>query len=439
MSTTVPPRDGDAFNDPPAHPAAHPLLTDETVLRRVFQERYPALAIEAKSQLGEATALTPRVVEGAFVRAWDARDRLETEAQLQAFLVEDVKHGAARALSRRAAAHRFGAHGTTDSGAAAGGGGGAHAPSGDQIDESRSWSHIASAIHGDAHSSTALAQAAEISRHDAAGHMAAVGKGESWRIPVAIGVVALALSVGGVVWLDKMGEDSAVANAVSSPNARTVAAAIGQMAVVPLNDGSRVRLAPESKLSIPQDFGAKMRAVKLDGAATFEVAPGLPRDLEVRVRNAIVDAKGTKFTAAGYPTDSAAVVRVDEGSVLVRVGKESRSLTAGQSLIVGGDGIPRTPTADEVDEALGWTDGRFTVAHRQLREVLPRLNRWYGLDVKVPDLPLLDRPVTIRASLDSNRAAIREVEKSAGVRFGYEGETKVFRDAKGKGSGKGKR
>ena len=83
-------------------------LTDESALHDAFLVEYPILTAEARGELGpEASVLTPKVVEGAFVRAWDSRDRLTTPAELHHFLVEDVHHAAARALSRRAAAHRF--------------------------------------------------------------------------------------------------------------------------------------------------------------------------------------------------------------------------------------------------------------------------------------------------------------------------------------------
>jgi len=52
--------------------------------------------------------------------------------------------------------------------------------------------------------------------------------------------------------------------------------------------------------------------------------------------------------------------------------------------------------------------------------------------VKVPDLPLLDRDASFSVPLDSSRLAISQVEQSANVKFAYEGETKVFRDAGGK-------
>ena len=69
---------------------------------------------------------------------------------------------------------------------------------------------------------------------------------------------------------------------------------------------------------------------------------------------------------------------------------------------------------------------RVTVA-RKLVDVVAELNRWYGTDIKVPELKAHDRPASVDAPLDSLRVAIAQVENSAGVTFGYEGQTMVFR------------
>ena len=76
------------------------------------------------------------------------------------------------------------------------------------------------------------------------------------------------------------------------------------------------------------------------------------------------------------------------------------------------------------------------IAHGQLRHVVEALTRWFNYDVKVIDLPLLERPAGFEVPLDSSRLAIAQVEKSANVKFAYEGETKVFRDASGKPAAK---
>jgi len=151
MSTTFNASDGGTHTPVPTGVA----LADEEALRQVFHLEYSALYAEARAELGDnARALAPKVVEGAFVRAWDARARFRTPAEVHAFLVEDVHHAAARALSRRSAAHRLS------------GGGKQQAHSVQDEPEEEAWQHIMKALHGEAHSPQALAEAARHSRHE---------------------------------------------------------------------------------------------------------------------------------------------------------------------------------------------------------------------------------------------------------------------------------
>ena len=60
--------------------------------------------------------------------------------------------------------------------------------------------------------------------------------------------------------------------------------------------------------------------------------------------------------------------------------------------------------------------------------MLPLLQRWYALDLNVADARLLERKASVRAPVTSSKQAIEDVERTAGVRFGYQGENKVLRD-----------
>jgi len=116
----------------------------------------------------------------------------------------------------------------------------------------------------------------------------------------------------------------------------------------------------------------------------------------------------------------------------VRQGKAASPVEAGSALYVANGQAPRQASADEQAEADSWRNGTLTVSRRALRDVLPQLKRWYNLDVTVPDSAFLSRPVTLRASLDSSRQAIRGIEQSTGLQFGYRGQAMVFEAADGK-------
>jgi ferric-dicitrate binding protein FerR (iron transport regulator) len=420
MSTTVPSPNGDA---PSATPSL--ILPDEDALRRVFTTEFATLAGQAQSRLGEAASLTPRVVETAFVRAWQEREKIQTSEELHAFLAEEVQHGAARALRKRAAAHRLGHHGEEEG----------HASTTTHVEGAHanlevSWAHVLKTIHPQ-HDAEAMKAAAAISRHEAAEHITEMAKGKSLLIPITIGIVAIGLAVGGVALADRLGAARATEQAVNSQDARNVATAFGQLGELNLDDGTKVRLAPETKLSIPKKFSVeKLRAVKVGGSATFEVKQGLPNPLQVFAGNAVVIAKGTSFTIGAYPNSNTVTVQVKEGAVDVRVGEVVRAANAGEALLVDKSGAIRPPTADELEEAIGWTNGRLTLVNRQLRDVLPQLQRWYNLDVKVPELPVLERTLTLRVPLDSTRMAIAQVEQGAGVKYKNVNNVKVFLDDK---------
>jgi ferric-dicitrate binding protein FerR (iron transport regulator) len=228
--------------------------------------------------------------------------------------------------------------------------------------------------------------------------------------------------------MNQLGADAKIASAVNATDVRVVTSLPAQVGVVTLDDGSTVRLAPESRLSIPKGFGPDLRAVKLEGAATFSVAPGKSRDFQVHARDAVVVAKGTKFTVRRYDTDAATTVVVEEGSVEVRQGDKKQPLAAGTALVAVTGQPSRTATSDEADAASAWNSGTLAVTNRPLREVLPQLRRWYGLTVNVPQPALLERPTSFRASLDSSRQAIRGIEQSTGLEFGYIGQNMVFRE-----------
>ena len=411
MSVTSPTMGSDS-------PAPGVPLSDPQSLEQYFRSHFNELATEAKAQLDDAAPAAPRVVEGAFRHAWEERERILTPQELDAFLHEEVRHGVAREKSRRASLHHH-AHGASKA-----------VPHATPVDVDQSWSHLSHTLHlvPEEHNPDVAQEVAAVLRHDTAGHVADMAKQRSWKGAIAVGVVAAIVVAGGIYYVDRLGDEGAVSGALNSPDARTHVAATAQLAIVTLDDGTRVMLTPESKLIVPKQFGELMRAVKLEGEATFTVAPGRSKPFEVRAANTKTVVTGTVLTVRSFTAEGSVVVALKEGTATVKVGDSTRTVGAGQAVFVK-ESKMREPTAPELQEATSWNDKTLTISNRTLRDVLPQLRRWYGIDIKVVDLPLLDRPVSIQASLDSPKEAITAVEKSANVKFGYEGKTMVFRDA----------
>jgi ferric-dicitrate binding protein FerR (iron transport regulator) len=390
-------------------------LRDEATLERLFRTHFSSLCDEARDHLGESAAsAAPKVVESAFRQAWDDRAHIATEADLTVYLHDMVRRCAARELSRRAAAHHLG--GAAPAAAH-------HATSAPDVDQA--WAHLTRHLHPEANRAEAQAYAEKL-RHEAAEHVGDLSKPRSWRIPVALGIVGAALAGGAMWWVTRLGADAAVTRALASSEARPLAAANGRTGTLTLADSTQVMLGAGSKLIVPKFFNEQMRAVKIEGAARFTVAPGNSLPFEIRAGNAAVIATGTTIIVRAYPNDPVVTVRVPEGTAVVKVNEEERSLAAGQSVVIETNGTMREPTPAELAVGTNWINRRVTVA-RPLRDVVQEINRWYGVDIKVPEIKAHDRPASIDAPLDSLRVAIGQVEKTADVTFGYEGQTMVFR------------
>jgi ferric-dicitrate binding protein FerR (iron transport regulator) len=430
---TLPPRSGDAPNGAPAAPTQGtppaPMLPDEAALHRLFEAEFPPLVDSASRELGAAAALAPRVVESAFVHAWEQRARFETPAGLQAFLRDDVHHGVARTLSRRAAAHRLGHHGEAEHATAAGAMPGGAAVAAPPVDTEVAWMHVLHTIHDQGPKHEARAHAIEQTRHDAAQHVASIGAKRTWWPVVVAAVIALVAIVVAMQWADRASQQSAIARALAAQDTRLASSGRGQQANVTLGDGTRVRLAPDTRVTIPKEFGPKFRAVALEGAATFEPTAGDANAFQVHTHNVIVVATGTKFSVRSWQGDDAVGVLVHEGTVAVRVGDTERTLSANQALVVRPDGAMDTPDEPTRKMLMGWTDGRVVLPQQPLEKVLPLLQRWWDLDVGLADPSLGSRPVSIDAPLASAKEAVAAIEQQARVKYSYAGRELVFRDA----------
>lgn len=214
-----------------------------------------------------------------------------------------------------------------------------------------------------------------------------------------------------------------------APRPRIYTTADGQRADVHLMDGTRVRIAPGSRLRVASDFGRERRDVYLDGEAYFEVAHDARRPFTVYAGNASARDLGTAFAVRAFPEDGAVQVAVRAGVVaLSGVGR----LAAGDVGRLGADGRASVEHGVDVDEVLAWTTGRLDFSDAPLRRVLADVHRWYGVDVGLSDTAFAELPFTGTLSDLTPSDAVALVAATLGMRVERDGERFVLHPIPGR-------
>lgn len=247
------------------------------------------------------------------------------------------------------------------------------------------------------------------------------------------GMAAAAALVGAIglgVW-----RMAPVGDADNAAQATVYTTRVGVRDSVLLSDGSRVVLAPGSRLTVASGF-ATSRVVELEGAAYFDVRHDEAHPFTVRSNGAEIRDIGTAFSV-NTDAAGAVVVAVTEGIVAMKgvagEGSAPVELRAGDR----GTLKPGVGTASEVAVQRGrvtpsdvaWTRGEITYRDTPLREVQADLRRWYGIELQAPDSVLATRTLTASLRPDSADQALQIIAIALGAEMSRTGDTVVLRAA----------
>jgi ferric-dicitrate binding protein FerR (iron transport regulator) len=386
---------------------------DERALERLVRLRYHDLFERARHELGADAARAPRAAEHAVLRAWADRDRLDTPEALERALDTALQQGITVERGRAAAVHRLEAHHHTQHVA--------HAVTEPTADAA--WAHIAAVLH---HTPEAPSVHYERMRHGAAQHVRDATRPPKMGMPLLIGGIVAALAAFAFFTVDRSSDELRATSALAATNARVVSTRAAQRANLALDGQTQAALQPDTRITIPAQFGPRLRVAGLDGAALFTVTAG-DRPLEVRAGRTAVTTSSGEVAVRAYANEPAAVM-VRRGSATVRTPAGTETVETGRAVQVGADGRVTPLDGAARDAALAWTDGRFVAVDRPLRDVLPSLGRWYDLQVDVPAATALDRRVTVRAPLGSSRAVLAALDSGAGLAMEWQGRRMVLRE-----------
>jgi transmembrane sensor len=253
----------------------------------------------------------------------------------------------------------------------------------------------------------------------------------------AVMTLTLAFSIARTVTRTTLPDETRTAAAsVAAP--RVYETRVGQRDSVLLADGSRVILAPGSRLAVGARFDSA-RTVELDGAAYFDVRHDETHPFTVRSRGAEIRDVGTAFSVSNDGEGSVSVA-VTEGVVAMRsmAGAAPVELRAGDrgvmmgAAAMSGHGqstsgvirvLPGTVTPDDV----AWTRGDLSYRDAPVSLVLADLKRWYGVTLQVTDSSLQRRTLKISFAGSNAAEAVEKVALALGAETVQRGDTVLLR------------
>ena len=210
---------------------------------------------------------------------------------------------------------------------------------------------------------------------------------------------------------------------------QTFATNVGSRDSVRLADGTRVLLAPESRLTVAMGYGNKVREVELTGEAYFDVRHDAARPFVVHAGGADIRDLGTTFTVRST-ADQGVRVAVTSGSVSLAPAQSAPNagvvLRPGDAGTLATDGRTLVERGGTTEPDTAWTSGRLVFREAPLSIVRSELRRWYGIDLVI-DSSLAARHLSMTFDGESADRVLEVIALSLGAEVQRQGNTAVIK------------
>lgn len=161
----------------------------------------------------------------------------------------------------------------------------------------------------------------------------------------------------------------------------------GKISSFKFEDGTVVKLFPESKIKFPEKFSDQDRKVYLEGEGFFEVKKDVNRPFIVETNSLLTYALGTSFNIRTYQNRNKCDVSLVTGRVKVERANKLSNVDAGLILLPGEEAIFENEEVVKqsfiIDEIVSWKDGYIYLENKNFEESLQILKRWFEVDIVV--------------------------------------------------------
>lgn len=216
------------------------------------------------------------------------------------------------------------------------------------------------------------------------GHVPSVKK--KWYYPVAAAAVLLPLIAAGLLWLNRNAEEPA------APLAAAVSYYVneGVKGKLELKDGTKVELNSGSTLTVKGE-----RRVFLDGEGWFEVKSDAEHPFYVETPSGIaVKVTGTQFNLSNYKDEPFKVLLV-KGNIELQGEKAPARVKPSQQVVVRNGKAQKSQVSEsQAKNETAWKEGVLVFDDKPFSEVIPMMERWYGVHFNVVSPELLRERLT---------------------------------------------
>jgi len=161
----------------------------------------------------------------------------------------------------------------------------------------------------------------------------------------------------------------------------------GIKSFVILPDGSKVKLNSESYIEYFQDF-RNGRTVKLVGEAFFDIVRDTLQPFVVETGDLNINVLGTSFNVEAFPFEENVKVALVTGKVEIQKREGFNIATLNyldpkEMIVFNHQSSEYEIKTFDYNSTLGWKDGNLVFQEERFDEVIKKLERWYGVEIKV--------------------------------------------------------
>ena len=188
-----------------------------------------------------------------------------------------------------------------------------------------------------------------------------------------------------------------------------------------LQDGTKVWLNSDSRLTYPTNFNCTTREGSISGEAYFSVARSdIP--FIVKTDRGDIAVLGTEFNVNNYPGNRETVTTLVNGKIAyLSPDGEKFVLTPNQQITINQDGQKEIKNVD-TRYATSWKNGMFLFQEMRLEDIMNQLERWYDVQVCYKEKKAKDLHFSGDLSRFKNISTFIEMfEKSSDIKIEIQG------------------